>query len=133
MGGFVLLFVVGCQVCLATLCCNTGRVGTTGTVQEDGQRVHTDSQRRILVEKALTTLLQSARPVRFSTLTLNRLCLSIARDVPMVECTSTVGVDRNLRNLTVGNDEETSHYDLSETVRSKYYDAYSRIFQTRRC
>jgi len=35
----------------------------------------------------------------------------------MVECTSTVGVDRNLRNLTVGNDEETRRYDLSETVR----------------
>jgi len=28
-----------------------------------------------------------------------------------------VGVDRNLRNLTVGNDEETRQYDLSETMR----------------
>jgi putative transposase len=27
-----------------------------------------------------------------------------------------VGVDRNLRNLTVGNDQETRYYDLSETV-----------------
>ena len=35
----------------------------------------------------------------------------------MIECTSTVGVDRNLRNLTVGNDDQTSHYDLSKTVR----------------
>jgi len=26
-------------------------------------------------------------------------------------------VDRNLRNLTVGNDQETRHHDLSETVR----------------
>src|SRR5205807_7060422 len=38
-------------------------------------------------------------------------------DVTTVECTSTVGVDRNLRNLTVGNDEEIHHYDLSGTVR----------------
>jgi len=30
----------------------------------------------------------------------------------MIECISTVGVDRNLRNLTVGNDQETRHYDL---------------------
>ena len=58
-------FVVGCQVCLAALCSDTGRVGTTGSVQEDGQRVHTDrsSKRRILVEKAFTPLLRPARPV----------------------------------------------------------------------
>jgi putative transposase len=55
--------------------------------------------------------------VRSFTLTRDRLCLSIARDVATVECTSSVGVDRNLRNLTVGNDQETRHYDLSETVR----------------
>jgi len=55
--------------------------------------------------------------VRSFTLTRNRLCLSIARDVATLECTSTVGVDRNLRNLTVGNEQETHHYDLSETVR----------------
>src|SRR5213594_322091 len=41
--------------------------------------------------------------VRSFTLTKNRLCLCIARDVAVVECASTVGVDRNLRNLTVGN------------------------------
>ena len=55
--------------------------------------------------------------MRSFTLTLNRLSLCIALDVAPVECTSTMGVDRNLRNLTVGNDEETRHYDLSETVR----------------
>src|SRR6267143_179032 len=55
--------------------------------------------------------------VRSFTLTRNRLCLSIARDVATVECTSTVGVDRNLRNLTVGNESQTHQYDLSETVR----------------
>src|SRR5437870_12142135 len=55
--------------------------------------------------------------VRSFTLTRDRLSLCIARDVAPVECASTVGVDRNLRNLTVGNDVETRHYDLSETVR----------------
>ena len=54
--------------------------------------------------------------VRSFTLTKNRLCLCIARDVAVIECASTVGVDRNLLNLTVGNDEETRTYDLSETV-----------------
>jgi len=55
--------------------------------------------------------------VRSFTLTQNRLSLSIAREAPRIECASTVGVDRNLRNLTVGNDQETRHYDLSETTR----------------
>src|SRR5881296_1748523 len=70
-----------------------------------------------LTKHTLSIISQPGVEVHSFTLTLNRLCLSIARNVPMVECTSTVGVDRNLRNLTVGNDEETSHYDLSETVR----------------
>ena len=35
----------------------------------------------------------------------------------MIECASTVGVDCNLRNLAVGNDDQTTHYDLSKTVR----------------
>src|SRR5947199_1154232 len=55
--------------------------------------------------------------VRSFTLTRNRLSLCIARDTPLLQCNSTVGVDRNLRNLTVGNDQETSHYDLSKCVR----------------
>src|SRR6267378_5924534 len=55
--------------------------------------------------------------VRSFTLTQNRLSLCITRDAPTVNCASTVGVDRNLRNLTVGNDQETSHYDLSKCVR----------------
>jgi putative transposase len=45
------------------------------------------------------------------------LCLSIARDAPHLECTSTVGVDRNLRNLTVGNESQIRYYDLSKAVK----------------
>src|SRR5438445_8979991 len=70
-----------------------------------------------LTKHTLDLISRPGVEVRSFTLTRNRLCLSIAHDVPTVECTSTVGVDRNLRNLTVGNDEETRHYDLSETVR----------------
>jgi putative transposase len=55
--------------------------------------------------------------VRSFTLTTTRLSLCIAFDVPRIECTSTVGVDRNLRNLTVGNHDQTHRYDLSESVR----------------
>src|SRR5437879_4058486 len=73
--------------------------------------------RLLLNEHTLAFISQPGVEVRSFTLTLNMLSLAIAREAPRIECASTVGVDRNLRNLTVGNDKETRHYDLSETVR----------------
>src|SRR2546422_1160021 len=70
-----------------------------------------------LTNYTLEAITKPGIKVRSFTLTRARLSLCIARDTPMIECTSTVGVDRNLRNLTVGNDDQTSHYDLSKTVR----------------
>ncbi len=70
-----------------------------------------------LTKHTLSVISQPGVKTRSFTLTRNRLSLCIARDVAQVECASTVGVDRNLRNLTVGNDQETCHYDLSKTVR----------------
>src|SRR5256712_9446379 len=70
-----------------------------------------------LTKHTLNMISQPRVKVHSFTLTRNRLSLCISRDVAPIECASTVGVDRNLRNLTVGNEEETSHYDLSETVR----------------
>ena len=61
--------------------------------------------------------LPNGRHSRSFTLTPHSLSLSIAREPPEIECIHTVGVDRNLRNLTAGNDEWVSCYDLSETVR----------------
>jgi putative transposase len=74
---------------------------------------------RILLTKHTVEIIsQPGVKVRSFTLTQNRLSLCIAHDTSMIECTSTVGVDRNLRNLTVGNDQETSRYDLSKCVRT---------------
>ena len=70
-----------------------------------------------LTKHTLDVISQPDVGVRSFTLTRNRLSISIAREAPRIECASTVGVDRNLRNLTVGNDKETHRYDLSETVR----------------
>jgi len=55
--------------------------------------------------------------VRSFALTRDSLSLCIDRDAPNLECNSTVGVDRNLRNLTVGNMQQTVQYDLSKTVQ----------------
>src|SRR2546428_5622446 len=70
-----------------------------------------------LTKHVLEVISQPGVKVRSFTLTQNRLSLCIARDTPRLECTSTIGADRNLRNLTVGNDQETSRYDLSKCVR----------------
>src|SRR3989442_6652935 len=70
-----------------------------------------------LTKHTLNVISQLGVKVRSFTLTKNRLSLCIALDVAKLECTSTVGVDRNLRNLTVGNEQGTSHYDLSKAVR----------------
>jgi putative transposase len=70
-----------------------------------------------LTKHALEVISQPGVEVRSFTLTRNRLSLCIARGTPMIECVSTVGVDRNLRDLTVVNDQEAHHYDLSMCVR----------------
>src|SRR5437667_1979585 len=70
-----------------------------------------------LTRHTLDLISQPGVEVRSFTLTQDRLSLCIARETPMIECASTVGMDRNLRNLTVGNDQETSRYDLSKCVR----------------
>src|SRR2546427_10432294 len=70
-----------------------------------------------LTKHVLEIISQPRVEVRSFTLTQNSLSLCIARDTPRIECASTVGVDRNLRNLTVGNDQETCQYDLSKCVR----------------
>ena len=71
----------------------------------------------LLNRHVLSVISQHAIRVRSFTLTPTSLSLTIAREVETVECSTTVGVDRNLRNLTVGSMEKIVRYDLSETVR----------------
>ena len=51
------------------------------------------------------------------TLTERSLSLSVSKEVEeMKELASTVGVDRNLNNLTVGNEQQVTYYDMSKVV-----------------
>jgi len=70
-----------------------------------------------LTNHILQIISQPDVKVRSFTLTRTKLSFCITRDPATVECSFTIGVDRNLRNLTVGNDQHTHRYDLSETVR----------------
>jgi putative transposase len=55
--------------------------------------------------------------VRSFTLTPTSLSLSIAKEVPEIEVSSAIGIDRNLRNLTVGNASRVTYYDMSKVVK----------------
>src|SRR2546426_7163483 len=64
-----------------------------------------------LTKHTIAVISQLGVQVRSFTLTRSRLSLSIAWNAAMIECASTVGVDRNLRNLVVGNDKHIHQYD----------------------
>ena len=61
-------------------------------------------------------LSDSSLQVRSFTLTADSLSICMSREVTEIECTSIEGVDRNLRNLTVGNANNVVQYDLSQAV-----------------
>ncbi len=78
-----------------------------------GQRRYFDIP---LVEHTLSVLSEAAVRVRSFTLTAETVGLCISKEAKHVECDGTVGVDRNLRGLTYGNEEGVVHHDLSMTV-----------------
>jgi putative transposase len=54
--------------------------------------------------------------VRSFTLTETSLSLCVSKEVPAMQVTSVVGVDRNLRNLTVGSLKEVAYYDMNRVI-----------------
>jgi putative transposase len=61
-------------------------------------------------------LSDSTLQIRSFTLSINSLSLCYSKEVQPIELRTLVGVDRNLRNLTVGNSENIVQYDLSKAV-----------------
>jgi putative transposase len=55
--------------------------------------------------------------LRSFTLTANSLSLCIAKEVEEIPVQGMVGIDRNLRNFTVGNADRVTYYDVSKVVR----------------
>ncbi|HLE65155.1 MAG TPA: hypothetical protein VI816_03395 [Candidatus Bathyarchaeia archaeon] len=70
-----------------------------------------------LTSHTVSVLSDPVVTVRSFTLTSTSLSLCISKEIPQVECTEAIGVDRNLRNLTIGNENRVTQYDLSDTVR----------------
>ena len=53
-------------------------------------------------------LSEAGLKVRSFTLTTSSVSLTLSKEVKEIECTRTAGLDRNLRNLTCGNEERVS-------------------------
>jgi putative transposase len=64
----------------------------------------------------LASISQPSIDVRSFALSARSLSLCIAREVGEIKAESAVGVDRNLRNVTVGNAEQVTYYDVSKVV-----------------
>jgi len=70
-----------------------------------------------LVPHTLAVLSQPMLRVNSFTLTERSLSLSVSKEVEeMKELASTVGVDRNLRNVTIGNEKAIAQYNLGKAV-----------------
>jgi putative transposase len=70
-----------------------------------------------LTSHTVSILSGPALTVRSFTLTPTSLSLCVSKEISEIECIETIGVDRNLRNLTVGDGNGVVQYDLSDTVR----------------
>lgn len=57
--------------------------------------------------------------VRSFTITPTSLSLSIAKEIELIKPTKVIGIDRNLRNVTLGNDEKIIQINTSELLKIK--------------
>jgi len=74
----------------------------------------------ILLNSHTTEVLSDpALKVRSFSITLNGFSMSVSKEVDEIECTNTVGVDRNLRNVTVGNWQQVAFYKTSKLLSIK--------------
>jgi putative transposase len=65
---------------------------------------------------AKSILSDSTLEIRSFTLTINAVSICYSKEVQPIEVRTLVGIDRNLRNLTVGNLQNIVQYDLSKAV-----------------
>ena len=64
----------------------------------------------------LEVISDSTSRVRSFTLREGSLSLCISKEVQLRDVSGVIGVDRNLRNVTVGNEQKATQYDISQIV-----------------
>jgi putative transposase len=70
-----------------------------------------------LLEHTKRVLSQPNIRVRSFTLTPSSLSICYSKEMEQIECTTTIGIDRNLANVTVGNSSVLTIFDVSPAVR----------------
>ncbi len=79
-----------------------------------GDRGYLDIPLNAYVLKVLSN--EKVRIRSFTVTSDSTVSVCYSKEVIEIECTSTVGIDRNLRNMTVGNPKQVVQYDLSKAV-----------------
>ena len=64
--------------------------------------------------------------VRSFSMTGSGISICVSRDVAEMECTGTVGIDRNLRNVTCGNDKKVTFYKTNKMLSIKDNTIHAR-------
>jgi putative transposase len=78
-----------------------------------GNRLYFDIQLNSFTNNILSN---SSFRIRSFTLTVDSVDICYSKEVEEIECSRVEGVDRNLRNLTIGNCQQITQYDLSKAV-----------------
>jgi putative transposase len=78
-----------------------------------GNRQYHDVQLNCYVRKILS---DSSIKIRSFTIALNHINICHSKEVAEIKCAGIWGVDRNLCNLTVGNDEKVMQYNLGKAI-----------------
>lgn len=77
-----------------------------------------DHTQKILSDPTLT--------VRSFTMTGLNISICVSKETEKIECTKIVGIDRNLRNVTVGNDEKVIFYKTNKLLSIKQNTIFAR-------
>jgi len=64
--------------------------------------------------------------VRSFTITALNISICISKEVETIECTKIVGIDRNLKNVTCGNNESVTFYKTNKLLSIKQNTIYAR-------
>jgi len=67
-----------------------------------------------------------ALKVRSFTLTALNISLCISKEIDQIQCTEIVGIDRNLRNVTIGNSESVTFYKTNKLLSIKQNTIHAR-------
>ncbi|TBR09796.1 MAG: transposase [Candidatus Nitrosotenuis sp.] len=85
----------------------------------------------LLNEHVVKILSDQSITSRSFTITPQSLSISIAKNVELIKVESTIGIDRNLRNVTFGNDKKVIQVNTSEILKIKENYTHIRSACTR--